>query len=98
MSSDANCGQVTIIPLEKKNEFHTHSTTPTYVPLMPNGPACAIRKRLERAISCMWLWLALIPQQCWKEYRKQNTKLLLKLFLTECNEMEETIKLHGNNR
>lgn len=55
MNRYGKCGQVTIIPLENKLIFTPTQKNPTHVPLMPNGPACALCKGLERAISCMWL-------------------------------------------
>lgn len=51
----AHSGQVTIIPLQTKQiciTFHKHRT---YVLLMANESVCAMSKRLERAISYMWL-------------------------------------------
>lgn len=92
MSRDANSGQVTIIPLENKLNFTPTQKIPTYAPLLLNGPGYAI----------YWDWWGQLVArgfaQCLKEYRKQNTKLPVKPYSTECNEIEETIKLHGNNR
>lgn len=88
---DVHNGQV-ITSFESKQIFIATQKIPaTYVLSMSNGPACAMSKRLERAISYMWLWLAPIPQQSWRESGKQNTKLLLKRFVTERNKMGETI-------
>lgn len=79
------------ISLETKQILIATPKTPTYVLSMSNEPACAMSKRLERAISYMWLWLAPFLQQTFRESGKQNTKLLLKLFVTERNKKGETI-------
>lgn len=39
---DANCGQDIIVLVEKEQNFYTRPKAPTYVSLLPNGPAYAI--------------------------------------------------------
>lgn len=52
--TDTNCGQEIIVSLEKKLYFTpTRPKAPTYVPLLPNGPAYAIcRQWWGQLVAC----------------------------------------------